>query len=91
MWEITHNEDGTYEWVAFQSAYGVISGTETTLAKAKIELAIGEARLLEEPYPPKLVKKMRKDPEKYAQAWPDPPEVQQVNEDVADDLPRLWM
>ncbi|HEX6685749.1 MAG TPA: hypothetical protein VF062_23440 [Candidatus Limnocylindrales bacterium] len=71
-WQITPADDGTYDWSAFQSAFGSASGNAPTLAAAKVELAIAEAAITEAPYPPAAEDAMRADPERFAAGFRDP-------------------
>lgn len=68
---IKHTEKG-YEWECFFSAYGAAGGVAPTLAAAKVELAIGQADVREQPFPPSLAATMRADPERFAADYPDP-------------------
>lgn len=69
------DSDGKYHWFAVQSAYGAATGTADTLAEAKVELAIGEAAIMDAPYPPTVVAVLRSDYERFAADWPDPGEI----------------
>lgn len=70
---IEEQEDGTWRWSCSHSSYGAAIGREDTLAEAKIELAIAEAEILENPFPPSVVRVMRAEPEIFAKDWEDPP------------------
>ena len=60
-----------YEWGFFNSAYGSAGGVESTLALAKVKLAIAQADVLEQPFPQSVVRAMLADPETFAKDYPD--------------------
>lgn len=78
-WSIKKLDDGTYEYECFQSSYGLVGGYAASLAEAKVLLAINEASLLEQPYPPSVIKAMMSNPEKYEKDFPDPLELIECN------------
>jgi|SRR3972149_8635302 len=73
-WAIKQTGPRTWEYSCYNSAYGAVVGTARTLDKAKIELAIAQADLLEEPLPNLVIAEMRANPKKYAVEYPDTPQ-----------------
>lgn len=71
--EVRQLRDGTYEWTVFASAFGLIMGTGETLDEVKVEMAIAEAELYENPYPPTVIEVMRSDYRRFAVDYMDPP------------------
>lgn len=61
-----------YEWDCFFSAYGAAGGVSATLPAAKVDLAIAQADVLEQPFPRAVIDAMRADPDRYAADYPDP-------------------
>ncbi len=66
MFRIVQEAEDRWHWEVVQTAYGSASGTEETLAKAIVELIIGEGEVIEEPLSEYTVSKARENPEKFA-------------------------
>lgn len=73
-WELKPMADGKWEYFFFNSAYGAAGGIADTLAEAKVRLAIVQADVMENPYPPAVVEVMLADPERFAGDFPSPKE-----------------
>lgn len=61
-WSLGENDDGTWDYAAFMSAYGCATGRVGTFPEALMRLAIAEADLIEEPYPADLVAALELEP-----------------------------